>query len=157
MLSKTRRFLPGLLAIATLLAFPIVADAKPEPSPVTAKQRSSLHRTHHARRHSRTRLAHPGSSIQEQRWVAHWYAGRFVGRRTASGEVYNPEAYTAAARGLPLGSVVRVQLIGTTRFVDVTINDRTGNRGRIIDLSPAAARALGILRRGTAEVRLSRL
>jgi rare lipoprotein A len=65
------------------------------------------------------------------------------GSRTASGEKLNPEALTAAHRTLPLGSKVRVTNKSNGHYVVVTIKDRGPFvRGRIIDLSPAAARAL---------------
>jgi rare lipoprotein A len=78
------------------------------------------------------------------------------GRRTASGVPFDDTALTAAAHpNVPLGSRVRVQLIGTTRYVDVTITDRLRQPGRVIDLSKGAARRLGIVQRGTAAVALS--
>ena len=74
--------------------------------------------------------------------VASWYGAELAGHRTASGERFNPNAMTAAHRTLPLGSEVRVTYQG--RSVVVRINDRGPFvRGRIIDLTPAAARALG--------------
>jgi rare lipoprotein A len=66
------------------------------------------------------------------------------GSRTASGARLDPGALTAAHRSLPLGSRVRVTNSGNGRSIIVTVNDRGPfTRGRIIDLTPAAARALG--------------
>lgn len=90
--------------------------------------------------------------------LASWYGGRhWEGKRTTSGGVYDQDALTAAHATLPLGSRVLVSLLGTNREVVVTINDRPGTRTRIIDLSRAAARELGILTRGVAMVTLTPL
>lgn len=85
-----------------------------------------------------------------QAGVASWYGKVFQGRRTASGERYDARALTAAHRTLPLGSYVRVTAVGSDRSVVVRINDRGPfTRGRVIDLSYAAAAALGLSRAGT--------
>lgn len=92
-----------------------------------------------------------GRSLQSG--MASWYGPGFHGRRTASGERFNQNDMTAAHRSLPFGTRVRVvnQTSGTS--VVVRINDRGPHvRGRIIDLSKASARALGI--GGAAPVRL---
>jgi len=86
---------------------------------------------------------------------ASYYAPAFHGRRTASGEKYDRWAYTAAHRTLPFGTVVRVTEKTTGRSVVVRINDRGPFKlTRIIDLSEGAAKELGILARGTAQVRV---
>lgn len=87
---------------------------------------------------------------------ASWYDSHSRGgRRTASGERYDPGALTAAHRLLPLGSVVQVTHLGTGKSVRVRINDRGPFVGsRIIDLSRAAASELGMIRSGVAEVRV---
>jgi len=87
--------------------------------------------------------------------VASWYGPNFHGRRTASGEVFDMYAYTAAHRTLPFGSVVRVTRLDTGARVTVRINDRGPfKKNRILDLSYAAARELDLIRRGTARVRI---
>jgi rare lipoprotein A len=88
--------------------------------------------------------------------MATFYASRFAGRRTASGERYDPGALTAAHRTLPLGTVVRVTRVdGSGGAVLVRINDRGPYAsGRIIDLSLAAARRLQMLQAGVVRVRL---
>ena len=84
-----------------------------------------------------------------------FYARRFAGRRTASGERFDPEALTMAHPTLPFGTQVRVSVPGSDRSVVVRVNDRGPFEGsRIADVSPAAARILGILQRGLAYVRL---
>jgi len=93
---------------------------------------------------------YPGDT---QRGYASWYGGSFHGRKTASGERFNKNALTAAHRTLPLGSRVRVTHARSGATVTVRINDRGPySRGRIIDLSEAAARRLGIVRSGVALV-----
>jgi rare lipoprotein A len=79
----------------------------------------------------------------------------YAGRKTASGERMNPAALTAAHKTLPFGSQVRVTNRKNGRSVTVRINDRGPFvRGRVIDVSPAAARALGFA--GLAPVTLAR-
>jgi rare lipoprotein A len=90
-----------------------------------------------------------------QSGIASWYANRFQGHRTASGERYDLHALTAAHRTLPLGSYVRVTAVTSARSVVVRINDRGPyTRGRVIDLSYAAAVALDLPRAGTLLVRI---
>ncbi len=88
-----------------------------------------------------------------QTGVASWYGPNFAGRTTASGEVFDPAAFTAAHRTLPLGSIVEVTRLANDARVVVRINDRGPYvGGRIIDLSHTAARAIGIT--GTGRVRI---
>jgi rare lipoprotein A (peptidoglycan hydrolase) len=86
---------------------------------------------------------------------ASYYGGSFAGRKTASGEVFEPRRYTAAHRTLPFGTVLRVTRLDTRAIVYVRVNDRGpyGKKGRILDLSTAAAEQLGMLSRGIADVR----
>lgn len=87
---------------------------------------------------------------------ASWYGPGFHGKRTANGERFNTHALTAAHRTLPFGSRVQVTNERTGRSVVVRINDRgpfTG--GRVIDLSQAAARAIGVS--GVGRVKLTKL
>lgn len=87
--------------------------------------------------------------------IASWYGPGFHGRKTASGTRYNQNAMTAASRTLPLGTKVLVTNLENDRKVEVTINDRGPYvDDRIIDLSRAAARKLGMLKHGTARVRI---
>lgn len=87
--------------------------------------------------------------------TASWYGPGFAGRRTASGERFCPEGRTAAHRTLPFGTRVRVTRVETGARVTVRINDRgPAPRDRVIDLSKGAARALGMLRAGLAEVKI---
>ncbi|WP_446340524.1 septal ring lytic transglycosylase RlpA family protein [Coleofasciculus chthonoplastes] len=87
--------------------------------------------------------------------IASWYGPGFHGNRSASGERFNQNALTAAHRNLPFGTNVRVTNLNNGRSVIVRINDRGPFvRGRVIDLSAAAARVLGLLRTGVAPVRI---
>ena len=87
--------------------------------------------------------------------MASWYGPGFDGHRTATGEVYNQEEMTAASTVIPLGSQVMVTNLDNGRAVQVRINDHGPYvKGRKIDLSHEAARALGILKPGTARVRI---
>lgn len=100
----------------------------------------------------------PKGAKRYQRGVASWYGPGFNGRRTASGEVFDQEALTAAHPRLPFGSRVLVLRTDNRETVIVRINDRGPfAKGRIIDLSLAAARAIDLDRSGTAEVVLFRL
>jgi rare lipoprotein A len=86
---------------------------------------------------------------------ASYYAASFEGLRTASGEKYSRSAFTAAHRTLPFGTRVKVTHLRTGKTTIVHVNDRGPHRqGRIIDLSEAAARELGILAEGVARVRI---
>ncbi|NUJ60589.1 septal ring lytic transglycosylase RlpA family protein [Halomonas taeanensis] len=88
--------------------------------------------------------------------MASYYADRYHGRTTASGERFDQQALTAAHRTLAFGTRVRVTRLDNGREVTVRINDRGPFvRGRIIDLSKRAARQLGMVRDGTVKVRLS--
>ena len=87
--------------------------------------------------------------------VASWYGPGFYGRQTASGAVYTGAGLTAAHRSLPFGTRVRVTNLENGRRVVVVVDDRGPYaRGRVIDLSPAAARRLGMLHDGLARVRV---
>jgi rare lipoprotein A len=90
--------------------------------------------------------------------IASWYGGRdgFEGKPTASGEIYDSSLLTAAHRELPLGSIVDVTNLDNGSTVRVRINDRGPFiAGRVIDLSRAAAREIGLLGPGVGPVRLT--
>jgi rare lipoprotein A len=92
----------------------------------------------------------------QQHGAASWYGLTFHGRRTASGERFDMKAFTAAHPWLPFGTRVEVRNPHNGRSVTVRINDRGPHvRGRIIDLSHAAAQALGLLHVGTKAVVLT--
>lgn len=78
------------------------------------------------------------------------YASQYQGRPTSSGELYDMNRLTAAHRTLPLGTTIRVANFDTGRMVDVRVNDRKGEDGRILNLSHAAAAQIGLAESRTA-------
>ena len=91
-----------------------------------------------------------------ERGDASWYGPRFHGRLTANGERFDKYALTAAHKTLPFGTIVRVRSIALGLEVDVRINDRGPFApGRVIDVSEAAAEAIGLTTAGVAEVSLN--
>src|SRR5499427_5247287 len=87
--------------------------------------------------------------------VASWYGPGFHGNRTANGEIYDQFELTAAHRTLPLGTRAMVTDLDNGRSVEVRINDRGPFvDGRVIDLSYAAARTIGMIGPGTSRVRI---
>lgn len=95
------------------------------------------------------------ATVYVQRGAASWYGAGFHGRKTASGDRFNQHNLTAAHRKLPLGTKATVINLNNGKTVEVEINDRGPYvRGRIIDLSKAAAERLGMKHTGTTLVRL---
>lgn len=87
--------------------------------------------------------------------VASYYGSAFHGRKTASGEIFNKWDYTCAHKRLPFGTKLKVQNTKNKRSVIVRVNDRGPfAKGRIVDLSYAAAKKLGMIKDGTAKVRI---
>ncbi len=106
-----------------------------------------------------SRPSAPPSAPVEEGWtekgIASWYGEPYHGRRTASGEVYDMHAMTAAHKTLPFGTVVKVDRRDTGADVKVRINDRGPFiEGRIIDLSYAAAKVIGLDIDGVAPVKI---
>lgn len=101
-------------------------------------------------------LARGGDSQDDpQLGVATYYASRFIGRRTSSGQRYHPDKYTAAHAVLPLGTAVTVENLKTGQKVTVTINDRCRKRTfQLIDLSRIAAQKIGLWGKGVVKVRI---
>ncbi len=99
-----------------------------------------------------------GDAPFRQRGMASWYGRQFHGNRTASGEIYDMFAMTAAHPILPIPSYVRVTDVRSGRSVIVRVNDRGPfKHDRVIDLSYAAATKLGFAATGTAEVEIERI
>jgi rare lipoprotein A len=98
----------------------------------------------------------PSSKGFTQRGIASWYGKPFHGRKTANGETYNMYALSAAHKTLPLGTWVRVHNLKNGKKLDVRINDRGPFiRGRIIDLSFAAAKKIGLVGPGVVKVEIT--
>lgn len=135
---------PGNDATAVPVPPPVAAPAA-APPPAEATPRAT-------RRPTPERANEPVAEAG----IASWYGQPFHGRRTASGEIYNMHAMSAAHKTMPLPSYARVRNPANGREVIVRVNDRGPFKpGRIIDLSRAAARALGI--DGLAPVQVTRL
>jgi len=89
---------------------------------------------------------------------ASWYGPGLTGKKTASGEIFDDGKFTAAHKSLPLGSTAKVTNLSNGKLVKVAINDRGPFAGnRIIDLSRAAARAIGMVDDGVVQVRIDPL
>jgi|GEM_PF-2549863 len=111
---SNRRLIPTIVALLILISVPMGASAKAVKSGYT------------------------------QKGIASYYGGKFHGRKTASGEIFNQWARSTAHKSLPLGTRVRVTKLSDGRSIVVRINDRGPFiKGRIIDLSRKAAQDLG--------------
>jgi peptidoglycan lytic transglycosylase len=85
-----------------------------------------------------------------------WYGPGYEGRRTSSGERFDPKAFTAASNTIPLGSKVKVTNPKNGRSTQVKVNDRGPSvKGRTLDLSPAAAQKIGLTKSGVARVEIT--
>ncbi|MES9995864.1 septal ring lytic transglycosylase RlpA family protein [Desulfovibrio aminophilus] len=104
----------------------------------------------------RTYYPLPDAQGYDEVGVASWYGDDFHGKKTASGDIYDMYAVSAAHKTLPLGTVVRVTNLHNGRQVDLLVNDRGPFvDGRVIDLSYGAAKQLGSARQGIAKVRVT--
>ena len=93
-----------------------------------------------------------------QNGVASWYGRQFHGRKTANGETFNMNELTAAHKSLPLNCLIRVTNKENGKSVVVRVNDRGPFHGnRVVDLSYGAAKVLGIVNSGTANVTIERI
>ena len=109
--------------------------------------------THHYRYHFPPAASPPVGLVETG--IASWYGPGYHGKRTSSGERYDQDSLTAAHERWTFGTRVRVTFLNTGRSVVVRINDRFPNhKGRVIDLSRAAARQIGLIGPGTGRVRL---
>ena len=95
-------------------------------------------------------------SQQNNEGMASYYADKFEGRKTASGEIYRHDLLTAAHRTLPFGTKIRVTNLSNQKSVELVVNDRGPfKKGRIVDVSKSAAEKLGFLQEGIAKVRVA--
>ena len=145
-----RAVLPGLLVLCLTVSgcrhHPVQAVAPPPPpteqappSPAPVEPAPETH----------------GPVLHSEIGIASWYGAPYHNAHAANGQVYDENAMTAAHRTLPMGTVVRVTNLSTRQSVVVTIADRGPFvPGRILDLSRAAARKIGVWRTGTARVRI---
>jgi rare lipoprotein A len=107
------------------------------------------------KRHVRTVPPRPVAPGYTETGIASWYGHPYHGRPAADGEIYDMEKMTAAHRTLPFNTWVRVENLGNSKSVELRITDRGPFVARrIVDVSHAAAEALGMIGPGTARVRL---
>lgn len=97
-------------------------------------------------------------SVQAQddfKGTASFYADKFVGRKTASGDLYSHDKYTCAHKTLPFGTKLKVTNLSNNKSVIVTVNDRGPFVGtRLIDLSKSAAKEINMVQQGIAKVKI---
>ncbi|RJX35430.1 MAG: septal ring lytic transglycosylase RlpA family protein [Desulfurivibrio sp.] len=125
--------------------------AEPVPAAIPATQRPYKIK-------GKTYYPLPSSEGYVEKGVASWYGGKFHGRKTSNGEVYDMHEETAAHKTLPMNTMVLVENLENGRNMAVRVNDRGPFvKGRIIDLSLSAARKLGMVNQGTAKVRVTAL
>lgn len=151
---------------SSLLSYSEVQDGPPvkphhQPSkskgakPVTPKvePRSRYGNPDHYEVMGKTYHVLPSSKSFQQEGLASWYGTKFHSKRTSSGEPYDMHEFTAAHKTLPLPTYVKVKNQDNGRELVVKVNDRGPfHEGRIIDLSYAAAKALGVVKHGVARV-----
>jgi len=95
------------------------------------------------------------STAQISTGVASYYANKFNGRRTSSGEVFRQDSLTAAHKNLPFGTMLKVTNLSNDSVVYVKVNDRLPQSSkRMIDLSLAAAKQLNFVRKGLTQVKI---
>ncbi len=131
-----------VLGSATAIALPTDPTSPPESAAPTPKTASAPSPT-------------PASETSDVSGLAAVYSDKLVGHRTASGKIYSRDKLTAAHKTLPFGTHVKVTNTKNGKTVVVIINDRGPKQaGRVLDLSPRAARALGIGAHAMSEVTL---
>jgi rare lipoprotein A len=107
---------------------------------------------------TQTNFAQSVDTLYKKVGTASYYAKKFHGRKTANGDVFHIDSLTAAHKTLPFGTLVRVTNLKNQKSVIVRINDRgMAGKKRVIDLSPAAAREIGMIHSGLQKVRVEEL
>lgn len=128
-----------------------VRDAVPEPLPYNDYANQPIYEVN-----GQTYTLVPSTRGYSKTGIASWYGQQFAERMTASGEPYDMFAMTAASKELPIPTFVTVTNLENGRSIQVKVNDRGPfHDGRIMDLSYAAAKRLGMLEKGTAHVRIT--
>ena len=154
----------ALCIMAALIIFP--AQAKNDPHKQYGIKGASLSRStpvstqtsYTVNGKTYTTHSHQASKNYSKSGTASYYHRKFHGRRTSSGETYNSALYTAAHKTLPMNSYAVVTNLHNNRKTIVRINDRGPfGHGRIIDLSYAAAKEIGLIARGTGQVKIEAL
>lgn len=134
-----------LALLGTLAATPALGQGSPAPAPAAAPAAPA-----DAARGAPAPAALAPAGADKGRLA--WYGRNFAGRRTASGEAYNPDAMTMAHKTLPFGTVVEVTNLANGRKAKLRVNDRGPTQAdRVGDVSLAAARALRMTKAGVVE------
>lgn len=94
---------------------------------------------------------------EQKTGIASFYHNKFEGRKTATGEVFDNDKYTAASNHFKLGTYVKVTNQSNGKIVYVKVNDRMGHQGRMIDLAEVAAQDLKFISRGTVKVKIEQV
>jgi rare lipoprotein A len=137
------------LRLASLLLVGMLGACSTAPEPVSPPPAALMPDTQVAK-HDEGQLIEVGPAT--------WYGPHHQGKKTASGEIFDMNALTAAHRTLPFGTWVLVTNLANGRSVKVRVNDRGPNRpGAVIDLSSKAAEAIGLLHAGIATVSVRRV
>lgn len=140
------RIVVALMSVVLAGSCSVQQELPPQPSPIPYAEAPPI---------TPAPQAHADTS---KRVTASYQGDAYAGRRTASGERYDPNALTAASRTLPIGSSVIVTNPSTGRSVKVRINDHGPNvHGRSLDLSKRAAEDLGMTKQGVARVQVKRV
>lgn len=140
-----------------------ISEQKLKQSQYSVRKESAVYKTKRKRIQNRdpieTLIANEyRESKTIQQGKASWYGPGFYGRKTASGEVFTKSELTAAHRTLPMGTRLRVTNNDTGESVIVKVNDRGPFHGnRVIDLSHAAAKTLGMIQTGVCSVKIERI
>ena len=136
------RLLAASAAALMLVAAPL-SNAQPTSAPAAAAAPAPA------------RAAAPAASADSSEGLVAHYGRKFAGRKTASGERFNPNALTMAHKTLPMGTRVRVTNMNNRKSVVVRVNDRGPTSDALVgDLSLAAARKIGMLRSGVVDAKL---
>lgn len=94
------------------------------------------------------------SSENHKVGVASYYHNKFVGKKTANGEVFSQSLYTCASNHYPLGSYLKITNLANKRVVYVKVNDRMGHQSRLVDLTYLAAKDLSFVKSGITKVKI---
>ena len=149
---NNKRYLGRIAASCVLLCVGLTASAQETAAPQTeSPQKESPQKEENKIEEVQTDEPQKEAIVG----IASYYAAKFHGRRTASGEKFSQKVLTAAHLSLPFGTLLKVTNLQNLKSVIVRVNDRGPHvRGRIVDLSRAAAELIGMRHTGTARVEL---
>ena len=157
-LKQTVKYVFILFSFLTALSVQAETKKLYEGPKLTYRPLSNATQTYQVKGEVYTTRTHQDAKDYSKEGIASYYHSKFNGRRTSSGELYNSTLYTAAHKTLPLNSYAVVTNMNNQRKVIVRINDRGPfSKGRIIDLSHAAAKEIGIIGSGMGMVKIEAL